>query len=210
LDQLEERAAAAIPKTTGILKSNGTVTFSPDDPVHPCLEIGESNVFVDEKKYGELIFPFLRRDQFKIELLDGTYKFSTEISDENENVIAQIIQNVWKFKPSGGGWDMNHNSDAIEVKDGHGDIVLQVRVLPDRVQFQGIWWTSNSELFPQKTRIAVYEMPQYSIDHTGPKLGLKYTGSMAKIDKVRPGAEAVKLPPLFKYPSEQFLGELAD
>jgi hypothetical protein len=79
----KERIAAAVPKTTGILKSNGLVTFSPNDAVHPRLEVGESNIFVDEKNnYGEYVFPFLRRDQFKIEVVDGTYKFSTQITDE--------------------------------------------------------------------------------------------------------------------------------
>jgi hypothetical protein len=33
-------------------------------------------------------------------------------------------------------WDKNYTDDSLEVKDGRGRVVLQVRMLPDRVEFQ--------------------------------------------------------------------------
>jgi hypothetical protein len=108
----------------------------------------------------------------------------------NDKVIAGITQNVWKFKPSGGGWDMNYNSDTFEVKDGAGDIVLQVQTQPDRVQFQGIWWTSHPQLFPEKVRIAIYEKREYRLKRFEPE----YTGSSVMIQKLRAGEQIVQLP----------------
>jgi hypothetical protein len=81
----------------------------------------------------------------------------------------------------------------LEVRDETGRIVLQVRLLADRVQIQGEWWDENG----------------------------RGVGLVESNDPNRPGAlieifgpamtreQAVPIVPLFLYPSESHFGELA-
>jgi hypothetical protein len=50
-------------------------------------------------------------------------------------------------------WDKNYTDDSLEVKDGHGRVVLQVKLLPNIVQIQEEWqWnpgTPSGGLFLQ-------------------------------------------------------------
>jgi hypothetical protein len=86
-------------------------------------------------------------------------------------------------------WDRNYSKDALEVKDETGRIVLQIKLLPDRVQLQGEWW--KDEL-------------------TG--LGLvkakKGGGLMVLFGPKFKRENAPAIEPLFLYPSETHLGEL--
>jgi hypothetical protein len=51
------------------------------------------------------------------------------------------VDNHWTVSKSQSAvWDKNYTSNALEVKDGRGRVVLQVIMLPDRVQIQGEWW----------------------------------------------------------------------
>jgi hypothetical protein len=54
------------PSNTGVLTSSSRIIFSPSGPF-PHFEIGNSDtIFEQSDEYGEIVFPFLRRDQFKI------------------------------------------------------------------------------------------------------------------------------------------------
>jgi hypothetical protein len=83
-----------------------------------------------------MLYPILQNSQFKVELINGKAKISTRITDESGNLIAEIIRNEWKVAPTR-AWDRNYSGDALEVKDSRGYVVLQVRVLADRIQIQG-------------------------------------------------------------------------
>ena len=192
------------PKDFGILKPKAELIFSPDGPL-PRLEVGTSGVsFNKNDEYGALILPFLRRDQFKIELVDGHYKFSTRVTDENEKVIAEITQNDWKVAPPSGAWDRNYNDDTLEVKDSRGDLVLQVRALPDRIQFQGSWWTDSSPWSPAITQISIVAERIADITPRGAKLTI-----IPMVHRIPKGQHPARIEPLFRYPSDLHLGELA-
>jgi hypothetical protein len=111
--------------------------------------------------------------------------------DREGNLITELVRNEWKVAPSPRTWDRNYTDDALEVKDARGRVVLQVRVLEDRVQLQGLWWV---DIGPPNgiMQLALRETPEG---------GAQFTISPKDIDPP-PIAE------IFEYPSERHLGEL--
>jgi hypothetical protein len=79
--------------------------------------------------------------ELKIETVRGQVKVSTQIRDTNGNPVAGLRRNEWQVSPH--SWDRNYTKDAAEVIDSTGKVVLQVRALPDRIQLQGEWWSTN-------------------------------------------------------------------
>ncbi len=70
----------------------------------------------------------------------GEIKVSLTIHDSSDNLIVDIRDNKWEVSPlKSSCWDKNYTSDSLEVKDGRGRVVLQLRLLPDRVQLQAEW-----------------------------------------------------------------------
>ena len=121
--------------------------FSNQSNMHSRLEIGDSNSIIPY--LGALGSPLLvlGGDPVIIERLkDGSVAVTTTIRDRTGKIIAEIIQNHWKLRPSL-LWDRNFNSNAVEVRDEFGDIVLQAQALPDRIRLQGIWRTKDGGLF---------------------------------------------------------------
>jgi hypothetical protein len=98
-------------------------------------------------------------------------------------MIAEIINNEWKVNPHN-AWDRNYTKDALEVRDPSGDIVLQVRVIENRVQLQAILYTSDGNI-----------------------LGFVDGGfgkGLIVFDRKH------KIKPIFKYPSELHLGKFVE
>jgi hypothetical protein len=181
-DSNEARAA-----TNGTIQSTTKVLFSSSSSSPRILEIGDSGAKFNWKgKNGSPVF-VIGEDPLIIErLTDGRLAITTTIRDADGKVIAEIIQNEWSLRPSL-LWDRNYNANAIEVRNEYGDIVLQARVLPDRIQLQGIWRTKTGRFF---------EM----IKSTDPlRPGAVFVGDSTK---------AIKITPMFKYPSAAHLGEI--
>jgi hypothetical protein len=138
----KELIAVNTPRNAGIL------IYSPGKSAVavPKIQLGTSHIIVGAKEIGRdtpadvLLFPALSESQFKIELIDGRVKVSTQIRDENNKLIVELVKNEWKVLPPPGTWDRNYSDDALEVRDGSGAIVLQVKLFSDRVQIQGMWW----------------------------------------------------------------------
>jgi hypothetical protein len=176
----------ALVALAGTLKSKGLVSLSPDGPIHPRIEVGNSGYFIDEKNpndpYALIICPFLRADQLSVEQVDNSYKFSTTITDKDGKTIAKIVQNDWKISPD--AWDRNYNNDSLEVIDDHGIVVLQVRLRPDRVQLQGIWWTDHSMWAPATVRMAIYTVLSQSM---GRNFTVKTNGRGPMFTRLRAG-----------------------
>ncbi|MEJ0092842.1 MAG: hypothetical protein WDN46_05280 [Methylocella sp.] len=49
------------------------------------------------------------------------------------------MRNEWRVTPPPGTLDRNYTDDALEIRGAGGKIVLQLRVLQDRIQLQGEW-----------------------------------------------------------------------
>jgi len=158
------------------------------------LQIGQSGVFLKGSGdwIGQQLYPILQNSQFKVEIINGKAKISTRIMDESGNLIAEIVRNRWKVAPAK-AWDRNYSDDALEVKDSRGYVVLQVRVLEDRIQLQGAWWWDMGP--PNGIR-------RFWIWHDPTKSG-------AQIE-VHPKGDPspCNILPLFEYPSDQHLGQL--
>jgi hypothetical protein len=193
--------APVIPqKYTGEIAHPGKVIWSHENPF-PMIQIGFSNVIFapGAGEFGELILPALRREQFLIETTNGQIKVSTRVTDAAGNLIVEIIRNEWKVSPPPGTWDRNYNSNSLEVKDPKGHIILQVTIWPDMVQLQGAW-----HLGPEwKPAGMEYVIVRADPSGNGAEFGFYPYNP-------KPEVEWPEIKPLFKYPSERHLGELAE
>jgi hypothetical protein len=162
----------------------------------PKIQIGESHVFIvgPNSPYAAELLPALSASQLKVESVGGKMQVSTRVADGNSNLIAELIRNEWKVAPQPHTWDRNYSDDALEVKDPSGRIVLQVRVLPDRIQIQGLWWI---DMGPPNgiRRLIVRQNPE---ELSGAQLTF--------VPKDRLDTPPIR--PMFEYPSELHLGEL--
>jgi hypothetical protein len=192
----------AIPLYSGELsaKPKAKLLFSPVEPTTnpPRLQIGDSGVFIEgraDQGPEALLFPILEESQFKVELINGEMKVSTQIKDSSGNMVAELIRNEWKVAPPPGSWDRNYTHDTLEVLDGRGDVVLQVRVHPDRIQIQGVWWKN---LRPPNgwTRVYIWRNPD------------KPGGAELTFIPKDSTATPPSIPRIFEYPSDRHLGEL--
>jgi hypothetical protein len=86
-------------------------------------------------------------DKIQVKMVNGRVQLSTTIRDDNKNLIADITDNHWTVSSSTAScWDKNYTDDSLEVKDGHGRVVLQVKVMPNIVQIQEEWqWNPGTK-----------------------------------------------------------------
>ena len=105
----------------------------------PMIQLG------DGPKFGfNFQFP---KDDLKIRRDGNEIKFSTTVRDTAGNLVVEVVDNHWRVSSSQANcWDKNYTDDSLEVKDGTGRVVLQVRLLPDRIQIQAEWPTSQNKL----------------------------------------------------------------
>jgi hypothetical protein len=164
---------------------------------HPTalLEIGDSNTtFLYVGPPNQPFMQILYDAGLRIEVRENRIEISTPVRDRFGHVVATIDRNRWSVSPDRAVcWDKNYTHDALEVLDGGGHVIFQMRVLPDRVRLQGEW----RDQYGNGVRI------------------------MKSPDPNRPGAimtvwhdpQAEQqlqqlIPPMFKYPSSDHWGEL--
>lgn len=209
----EKRHRAEITQTreSGIL-------LSPTQKTYPKLKIGNSNIFFNYN--GPVGKPLIRTFEdtgLTIWVDKGKMKLSTKIRDKNGDIIAEILSNEWKIKPDK-RWDRNYNEKALEVKDAKGDIVLQVVMEKDYIQFaakmysrKGDGFAIGSTVFTEED-IAKHEQGALKIvaSANGPK-EVKVGDTTATLE-IRPNPPGLPLEltiePIFSYPSDFHLGEL--
>jgi hypothetical protein len=186
----EKEARAAY---SGVLRPNPSSLFSAPQHIWPKLEFGDSGaILMFAGPEGSPLFRFAEESSLTIVREEGHVKVSILIRDQSGNAVAELVKNEWKINPQN-SWDRNYSQDALEVKDSGGDIVLQVRALADRVQFQAkLYDSSGHGIGFGKIR--------------GPDG--KWGGAMELTDPAHPKL-TLRIEPLFTYPSDQHLGELA-
>lgn len=184
-----EKEADAKAAYSGTLKATTQVLLAAEQHVWPQLEFGDSGAIL---KYtgpaGSPLFKFGEDSNLTVLSRNGQLKVSVAIRDKTGRLIAEILENDWKIKPNN-SWDRNYSSDAVEVRDSSGDIVLQVRALPDRIQLQ-------AKLY----------------DSSGRGIALGKTKGGGTIEMTGPNHPdlTLKIEPLFRYPSSSHLGQLAN
>jgi hypothetical protein len=187
----EEKAAATEGDLTA--PSDGK-TYSDNDVKFQIGPLSNGTVFNWTGPRNGSIFTIvgsklsLRRERGKLLL-------STEVRDRSAGiVVVSIVDNHWTVSKSQSVvWDKNYTSNTLEVKDGRGRVVLQVIMLPDRVQIQGEWWHEDGN----GGRI-VRPFPFDSVK-TGPVFVIMTP--LFQTDEPR-------IEPIFKYPSKDRFGEL--
>ena len=177
----------------GKLESTKKVILSAAQKIYPQLEFGNSgSILKFTGAQGIPLFKIAGDNNIIIEVENGILKVSTKIRDKKGNIVAEIIQNEWKVNPHN-SWDRNYSKDALEVKDPSGDIVLQVKLVADRVQFQAKLYDSTGR------GIAFGKM-------RGPE---GWGGAIELTGPNRPKL-TIKIKPIFKYPSQLHLGEFEE
>jgi hypothetical protein len=153
------------------------------------MQIGDTGGIINfTAPAGMMVMQFGEDYGLDIEVEGDQLKVSTKVKDKQRKIIAELVRNEWKVAPPPQTWDRNYNQHALEVKDDAGNIVLQVKLLPDRVQIQGEWWNGEHGL-----RIV-----------NGPTGG----GSLIATNDGAMPSSAAPIRPMFNYPSELHFGEL--
>jgi hypothetical protein len=123
--------------TEGVLHTPSDGKDHSKDP--PTFQLGESfRVTMDNPKMGGTVIQrwagnvtmFRRGNEILV---------STTVKDKEGHLIVEVRDNHWKVPNKETSWDKNYTDNALEVRDAQGRVVLQMRLLPDRVQFQAEW-----------------------------------------------------------------------
>jgi hypothetical protein len=155
------------------------------------VEFGDSGAILRYTgPQGSPLFTFAEDTRLTIVSENGKVKVTVTIRDKTGRVVAELIKNAWKVNPQN-SWDRNYTDDALEVRDPSGDVVLQVKALPDRIQLQAKFYDSSGRGFGFGKVLGP--------DGWGG--GLEFTGP------ANPQLR-LKITPMFKYPSDLHLGEL--
>lgn len=182
----------AIPLNVGRLVAKKPIlVWSRKAPLR-TMEFGDSNAMLTfAGPAGESLFRFFDDSELTIEQQGSKLLVSTKIRDKSsKGLVAELFRNEWKVYPT--AWDRNYTNDALEVRNADGDVVLQIRLLPDRIQLQGEWWGPDG----RGVRIAK------CTDSKDGSIG----GCLVVMTPQYHPKEPV-IQPIFEYPSELHLGE---
>jgi hypothetical protein len=139
----EEQAAVL----EGDLRGAGEIFNDGKERVAPWVEIADSGSvsIMLPRKAGEPAQPYYKPfpdAEFRTEYGKKGPMVSTTIRDGDGHIVATVEKNHWTvyqpFCP-----DKNYTEDALEILDSSWHVVLQLRILTDRVQVQGEWWDNQ-------------------------------------------------------------------
>jgi hypothetical protein len=134
---------------------------------------------------------YIRFDRNK----QGELVVNTVIRDRDGHMLVEIVDNEWRVASS--SWEKNYTKDALEVKDGDGRIVFQLRLLPDRAEIQAEWWNRDG----RGKRIVQDKLTPDALDSDKKGLAL-----LDLTPSYHPDEPAIK--PIFRYPSKKYFGML--
>jgi len=191
ISQISERKEKAKAQFTGVLRPKSKVLLSSEPGNLPKIEIADtgSTVEIGSGTNREFFYRLLKDNNFKLEAEKGQLKVTLLIRDRTGNAVAEIIGNEWKVNPNS-SFDRNYSKNALEIKDLTGEIILQIRLIEDRIQLQGKFYHSDG---------SGVEIGILGIDKNYPG-GIHFLGSDTLSE--------LKVQPIFVYPSNQHLGEL--
>jgi hypothetical protein len=140
--------------------------------IWPVLEIGDSGAkFAFTGPQGAPLFQLAKDVNLVVVTEDGRTLVSVMIQDNTERVVAELNRNEWKVNANN-SWDRNYTADSLEVKDPSGDIVLQVRALPDRIQLQAKLWGGGLQTAFFKMAIQLTRLQSLSRRRSGTRARL--------------------------------------
>lgn len=156
------------------------------------LCIGDSGACFGEPA-NPPIHEFFRGLDLTLEQNDYDLIVSSSVHDAKGAAVVVIDHGEWKVaNETAQSWDFNYRDDALEVKNGAGRIVLQIRLFPDRVRLQGESWVGENGV-----RLIQSSAPN------------KPGGLFVFLSRSNnPNEPEIK--PLFRYPSQHHLGEFVN
>ena len=153
--------------------------------ITPMVQIGTTESILELLPSSQLepSFKPFPDAEFTVEFGRQWPVVSTTVRDSKGHIIATINKNHWRVYPPY-CQEKNFTEDALEVLDSSLHVVLQLKLLPDRVQIQGEWWDNQGH----GLRISRSPDPKRGqVTQLGPEI--KRNDALIE--------------PMFKYPSKQ-------
>jgi hypothetical protein len=183
----EEKAAAL----EGDLIGAGPVVDDGKPHGFPMLQTGETTFIMTPDGVRD-IFPFFPDSGVRIEWgARGWPLLTTTVRDHNENLVAEVIRNHWRVYPAYSA-ERNYTNDTLEVQDEAGHVVLQVRILRDRILLLGEWWDVQGN--------GVRIMKPAVVTPSDGSRVVRMNPQNQHLDEL--------IQPIFEYPSKDHWGEL--
>jgi len=180
--QRREKMAAAL---EGDLRGAGDAFDDGKLRITPMVQIGTTESILELLPSSQLepSFKPFPDAEFRVEFGRQWPLVSTTVRDSKGHIIATINKNHWRVYPPY-CQEKNYTEDALEVLDSSLHVVLQLKLLQDRVQVQGEWWDNQGH----GLRISRSSDPKRGqLVHLGPQVKRN---------------EAL-IQPMFRYPSKQ-------
>ncbi|HEY2546680.1 MAG TPA: hypothetical protein VGI46_11490 [Candidatus Acidoferrum sp.] len=192
--QRREEKAAALKGELCSFRSFWGACYTPPIPI---IEIGGDSgsklVYVgseDSVDFGK----FARNAGLRIERGNHGMEISTPVLDRSGKRIANIDRNHWTVVAQPEIWDKNYTDNALEIKDSRGEVVLQLRFLPDRLQIAAEWRDQFGRGQEWAKCSAPGKPPSACV--------IPWGNARTELQNEQP------IEPIFKYPSSEHLGEL--
>jgi hypothetical protein len=172
---------------TGHLKPRGKFpvdTLSSDKPAIP-VHVGPNGATI---RWGLGARTDFVDNRITFDIVDGEIQITTEARDRLGHMVVEIKNNDWRVSgDTSVSWDKNYIDDTLEVKDGHGRVILQVEIFPDHAQLQGEWHDEYNH------GMRFIEGPN------GSSIFGPFTGDLGQ-----------QIKPIMKYPSSKYQGQFVD
>jgi hypothetical protein len=180
--QRREEMAAAL---EGDLRGAGEAFDDGKLTMTPMVQIGTTESILELLPSSQLepSFKPFPDAEFRVEFGRQWPLVSTTVRDSKGHIITTINKNHWRVYPPF-CQEKNYTEDALEVLDSSLHVVLQLKLLQDRVQVQGEWWDS------QRHGLRISRSPDAKRGQVM-QLGPEIKRNEALIE------------PMFKYPSKQ-------
>jgi len=135
-------------------------------------------------------------DKLTCVMSNDEFNVTTQVRDRQGNLIVEVRDNHWHVSNvQNVSWDKNYSKDSLEVLDGRGRVILQLRVFTDGLLIQGEWYNQDGQ------GIRIVQSPNPTAN------------SAASMDIFPPQGNPLRdtelIRPIFKYPSRRHWGELA-
>jgi hypothetical protein len=164
----------------------------------PKLEMGDSgSMFMFAGPQGQPLFQIFDDCHLTIEIRQNRITkhrrllVSTQVRNAQGSLIAELVRNEWQVNPAA-SFDRNYRRDALEVKDVGGDVILQARLVGDRVQFQAKFRDAHGQ------GVAIGK-------------GQDASGAVSGVIEITGFAHpqlTLHITPIFQYPSSRYFGKL--
>jgi len=124
----------------------GDLYLEPANAKINALEIGDHGPLLEfTRQIGSM--EFFQDARVNLENDHGHLLLSTFVRDQQGKWVVEIDRNHWTVNPDRAiCMDKNYTRDSLEVRDGRGHVVLQVRLFSDRIRVEGEWFNDQGEI----------------------------------------------------------------